>query len=67
MAKKKKAPLLIRAWFGLTRNEKWFLFTVLSIALIGSIARYFYLKNQQTRPYYPEGLKSQVLESKYEP
>ncbi|NCC49964.1 MAG: hypothetical protein EOM20_01985 [Spartobacteria bacterium] len=66
MAKQKERPLPVRLWFSLTSQERWFLFALLAIALIGAMARYFHLKKQETMPYYPPGLDVPTMEKTYE-
>ena len=41
------------AWFGLTPEERWLVFGVLALALVGLTARYLHLRGQKPEPVPP--------------
>jgi hypothetical protein len=51
--KDRQTSIWFRAWFALTSKERLLLASALLIFLVGLAARYFYLKNQVSRPYDP--------------
>ncbi|NKB24289.1 MAG: hypothetical protein GKR87_07940 [Kiritimatiellae bacterium] len=55
--KDKKKGLLIRAWFGLTLQERIIIGSILLIALIGLTVRYHHLKTEHTEIYEPMGIE----------
>ncbi|MBN1674817.1 MAG: hypothetical protein JXR37_27475 [Kiritimatiellae bacterium] len=49
----------IGAWFYLTERERWALFVVLALALLGVVARYWHLRRSESEPYQPAGLPAE--------
>lgn len=57
--RRKKQPLWVRTWFGMTPHERLTVIAVAVILLIGITARCFYLKNQEPTPYdLPQPMES---------
>ena len=55
MANKKISPL--QASFWLSEQEKRYILVVCAIFLLGLVARYYYLKHENSEAYAPPGLE----------
>ncbi len=54
---KEKQPSPLQASFWLTNQEKGYIIFLCSIVLLGVVARYFYLKNDNPEVYTPAGVE----------
>ena len=52
-----KNPSPLQASFWLTGQEKRYILVICALALLGSVARYFYLKNEKPEVYTPAGIE----------
>jgi plastocyanin domain-containing protein len=50
----------LKGWFILTQNERLLVAAILSIALIGLVVKFFYLKKEKPEIFEPEGLPTQL-------
>ena len=53
----KKAVRLLRPWFALTVQERWFIAGILAIVLVGLAARWAHLRGERPVAYQPVGVE----------
>ena len=54
-----KNPSPLQASFWLTGQEKRYILVICALALLGIVARHFYLKNEKPEVYIPAGIEEQ--------